>query len=484
MKNFKKGAASFYVVAFSTLILLIVVASFTALVVAQITRSSNDDLSQSAYDSALAGIEDAKLAYYNYQSCVVQGVAPKKPADGKASGFDCSEIVWMVENASDDCDVVAKVLGRNYKDEEGNLVGVSIDEVKGKNNSDNRNNMQQSYTCAKIQTSLKDYRSSVSSANPMKVVKVKLDNMGRSDVNANAVKKVKLSWGSDLNNADVQLSNFSDGRVEYPQIKGNVKAANPPTIAFTLVQAEAEFDMSSFDLAEKNGSDYRTNRGMIYLTPVAANASLTSTSGKDKNYNGTAFGWDEDAQMKVNKIGADKIVDSNNAAVENYAYGVNCPDAGTEQFACAAMIDLPKPIESSGDGITVRSDDNFIVVVSLPYGSSTDFMLEFFCGDVMCGKEKVFCEDGDTACVAEKETKQVNLKGMQIGVDSTGKANDLFRRVDTRLEGASDFAISIMGPLELYGDSDEGGSGGGTALEKDHSSPVTCEWNFSPTTCN
>ena len=52
--KFKKGAASFYIVAFSTLILLIVATSFAAVIISEITRTSNDDLSQSAYDSSMA----------------------------------------------------------------------------------------------------------------------------------------------------------------------------------------------------------------------------------------------------------------------------------------------------------------------------------------------------------------------------------------------------------------------------------------------
>ena len=72
-EKFKKGAASFYNVAFSTLILIIIATSFAVAIVAEVTRSSNDDLSQSAYDAALAGIEDAKLTFMNYQNCINSG---------------------------------------------------------------------------------------------------------------------------------------------------------------------------------------------------------------------------------------------------------------------------------------------------------------------------------------------------------------------------------------------------------------------------
>ena len=71
-RRIKEGAASFYVVALSTLILMIIATSFAAIIISEVTRTMNDDLSQSAYDSAMAGIEDAKLAFYNYQNCLAQ----------------------------------------------------------------------------------------------------------------------------------------------------------------------------------------------------------------------------------------------------------------------------------------------------------------------------------------------------------------------------------------------------------------------------
>ena len=69
-QRFKKGVASFYIVAFSTLILVIVSASFATVILSEVTRTANEDLSQSAYDSALAGVEDAKVALLKYHQCL------------------------------------------------------------------------------------------------------------------------------------------------------------------------------------------------------------------------------------------------------------------------------------------------------------------------------------------------------------------------------------------------------------------------------
>ena len=474
MKNtkVKQGAASFYVVAFSTLILLIVVASFTALVIAQITRSSNDDLSQSAYDSALAGVEDAKLAYYSYQNCVSQGAIAKQPS-ADATTLSCGEIIWLVENAPDDCDAVAKILGRTViKDDDGNAIGVSVDETTGGGVAGGANNMQQAYTCTKLQSSLKDYRTTLSSSNPMKAVNVKIDNMGRDDITVDSIKKIKVSWGSDLNASDIQMTNFTGGQVKYRQVTPTYPAANPPTIAIAIVQAEREFTMSDLTVA-KNG---RTDRGMVYLTPVTT--SGRSTDSVADNYIGTSYGYDASAKMNLSKISASSLIKSNDLVHENLPLGVSCPNVGVSDFACSAMIELPQPVDSNGDGIAVRDENSFTVAMLLPYGAPTDVMLEFFCADdKVCGVEKSITEEGNT----ETSVSQINLKGMQIGIDSTGRANDLFRRVDTRIENGGSSAISIMGPLELFGYKDEGDSED-VSLEKSY--PVQSECNFSPRNCN
>ena len=475
----KQGAASFYVVAFSTLVLLIVVASFTALVIAQITRSSNDDLSQSAYDSALAGVEDAKLAYYSYQNCLAQGASGKEVVNDTGTPLSCGDIITLVEKSSDDCDVVARILGRTIAmDSDGNKTGVLIDEVKGKSSTDTKgaNNMQQAYTCVKVNSSLPDYRTTLSPSNAFKAIDVKIDKMGREDMNLDMIKKIKVSWGSELSSKDVKMTNFEGGQVKFKQVSSSEPAANPPTIGIAVVQAESEY--TAEDL--RTVKDGRTDNGMVYLTPVTLAAE--SVAEKAYSHYGTAFGWDEGAKMNVSKISASALVNSNNRQSYKMPYGVSCPYTGTSddvgEFACAAMIELPEPVDSNGDGTGVRSDDNFIVAMFLPYGAPTDIMLEFFCADGVdiCGTQTIITDEGKT----EEKSSQVNLKGVQVEVDSTGKANDLFRRVATRLEASGSSAMSVMGPLELFGLKDDGDSEN-VGLEKDYS--VQCEWSFEPKAC-
>ena len=428
----KKGAASFYVVAFSTLILLIIAASFTALIIAQITRTSNDDLSQSAYDSALAGVEDGKLAYYAYQDCLAN-----------MEGEGCNDIISIMESSQEDgqggvneCDGVSKVLrGGDYSGE------VIIKESEGA-----ENNMQQAYTCVKVITTPKDYEGSLSSTNPMKVVRLKFDG-----VTADSINRVKVSW-AETKKEDGKWNNFridgSNGFVQFPS--GNdIEVADPPTIAVALLQAGDSFAVGNL-LSKTN--EGQTDRGMVYLVPVEK-GSVSLSNNDDNNYK----------IANDNEVPADAMLNSNAQMAQNKPYVVECGDEEGSGLLCSAMVYLPKPIGGT------RSDENFIIAVMLPYGSpSTVFSLEFY-------------KDQSLLLGEQTDMGPVGLKDVQIAIDSTGRANDIYRRVEVRLEGKDNNNLSIMGPLELSGDDGNGG-GTGAALKKES---TVCEWTelFGGPTC-
>ena len=429
--QFKKGAASFYIVAFSTLILLIVATSFATIIISELNRTLNEDLSQSAYDSAMAGVEDAKLAYYSYQNCVAN--------EGGSS--DCNTIKSIIDDPSKwNCDMVAQILGRS----EG---GVMIQE------STTNNNMQQEYTCVKIQTVLKDYRSSLSSSDQLKVINAKFENGSM----ANKVQKIKVSWYDDTSWGRA-YSNSIGGKVTFWNAAQKALAV-PPTISVAVLQTAENFNLSDFDITVGN----KTNRGMLYLVPTN-NATAAASNTEDNHYGAWSVAKSE------NIIGAEALTKSNDKRTTNLPYLVNCPENSDSEFACSATIELPRPITDALNGGDIRSSDTFMVVVSLPYGNpSTNFAVEFLCGDgETCHTEEVKTEEGSETI----NNNTAYLNGVQIKVDSTGRANDLFRRVETRLQSSADSSyLSIMGPLELLGNND-----GSDLLRKVDA--VKREWNF------
>ena len=448
-RKFKKGAASFYIVAFSTLILVIIAASFASVIISAVTRTSNEDLSQSAYDSALAGVEDAKLAYMNYVKCVESGVAGKKPSNDN-SAVTCSDIVYWMEHP--DCDMVGHILGRIGKNTEGE---VQISDTTSSNGKVD-NNLNQAYTCATIQTTLSDYRSTLTTASQARIISVKFSKSGT----ARNISKIRISWYS---NREGSVYNFENqyiannfGRVAFKPLS-EIAAPTPPTIAVGLIQTSTSFTLDQFD--QSNGT--QTNRATVYLVP-------TNYSKLVGNFNNNAWNG------KENVVPASVLIDSNSHKNKNLPEAVYCNSDPSSEFACSTIIELPEPINGK------RSDEAFFITVSNPYGQpDTDFSIEYFC-DV--GKDCPTTTGEETIHIAKDSDAKVirtSVAGVQVLVDSTGRANDLYRRVEARLEFENmntDYnQITPLYAIQLFGkEGSTSGSGSKYSLQK--TLTVTNEW--------
>ena len=402
---FKRGAASFYIVALSTLILVIVATSFAMVVISEVSRTSNDDLSQSAYDSAMAGVEDAKVAFSNYRRCVNSGAAAAQPVGGGTTP-SCSDIVWWVQHPN--CSMVGHILGKIPKDQDGEV------EVGGviKTGADGETTTNQAYTCVMLNTSLNDYRATLSSTNKTQTMKASVENGSVSDV-----RKIRLSWYSVRSDIRLKFSNFGGGRVNFPTFSSSV-IATPPTVEFQMVQTAQNFTLGQFD--QVNGT--QTNRGTLYLVPTGECGSAENRNGS--NYIGVANGNCAHPEEITNSINAGQVAKTNDHHVMNKAFAVYCNPASTAEFYCSVDIELPDPI-----GGRPRNNDTFMISVSLPYQMpDTDFAIEMICdAGTSCG----------TATLAGGGTstdKIAKITNTQIAIDSTGRANDLYRRVETRLE--------------------------------------------------
>lgn len=428
--GFKRGAASYYIVAFSTLILVVIATSFATVIISEVSRTENDDLSQSAYDSALAGVEDAKVAFSNYRRCKEAGhTAGTEPLTGSTvSG--CSDIIWAIEKMPENlkCSMVGYILGKlKYGDTENMEVTVGGQTVAGSGGETTTN---QAYTCVQINTDLNDYRSTLSSKKMVQTIRAQVGTAEMNDVAS-----IRISWYSVRSDVRPKYANFDDEneKIIFPKL-GASTIAVPPTIELQIVQTGRTFRLSDFDQAVVSGSDSKTNRATLYLVPTNTRLS-TSTDTYIGAYNTSAG---------TNVITADQVAKTNNKTVANAPFAVFCGPA-SDEFYCSAEIRLPGAIGTSG---STRNNKTFMLSVAIPYQQpDTDFSIEMICANGSTCASTSGTSIDVTGGVVSK------IANTQISIDSTGRANDLYRRVETRLEtsdtefgyGAPYYALQILG---------------------------------------
>ncbi len=432
--RFKKGVASFYIVAFAALLLVIVASSFALVVVSEIGRASNSDLSRSAYDSALAGVEDAKLAVLNYQACLEQGYTYTGSLSNEGS-INCNDIIYYMKNPN--CDMVANILGRQIDPETGE---VQISESHGA-----ANNMSQAYTCVMVATTLSDYRADLNSSNSSKIINVSLEDESL----IGSVKYIKLSWHSTQDETGLDYANFieeSPGawRTAFQPVDDEL--AVPPMLSLQLIQTANSFTLGEVNSKMSLGGSGKaeTDRATVFLVPTnredGASESGETYVGAYSNDGG-------------NEITAEQMAATNNLE-KNLPYVVYCPDDQDGEFLCSVKIELPDPIGFSNGG--GRNPDTFMFVVSLPYGQpGTEFALELCTVEEACLTQGAEINNGSADGV-------VILKDMQVEIDSTGKANDLYRRVKVRTGEAESASAYLPYAIQAI----DNGNGNEVKIEK------------------
>lgn len=362
--NRQTGAVSIFVVIFAALLLIIVTVGFIQIMIADQREATNRDLSQSAYDSALAGVEDSKRALLRYLSICETGSAAACSAARTAINSDvCNEAVRA-----------GNIIG---SDSEGpRTTSGTYGEIKiQQSTSTGDGSLDQAYTCVKMELDTDDFVGNTA-MNQSVLVPLR----GTGDIDA-----VTVEWFSrdDLSGAaSTAVSLLGATAAPKPLIaQANWPGNRPPLLRTQLMQFGNSFTLDGFDVMPSG----RSNTNTVFLYPTSDGAANTSTSF---------------AARDVRKSTAtDPTLPATSA---DTPLPVRCSNnLSSGGYSCRLRLALPDPI---GGG------DRTAYLRLTPLYNSTHFRITMSRGP-----------------------QAVQFSGVQPIVDSTGRANDLFRRVESRV---------------------------------------------------
>lgn len=389
-KGNQRGAVSLFIVIFSALLMTVVTVGFIQLMLRDQQQATSDDLSKSAYDSAQAGVEDAKRLLLLDQECR-NNAAP--------SSVNCVTIANALTPAPGEsttsCDALSKA----------GIVGATNNETIIQQNETDTNSakLDQAYTCVKIGVNTDDYKGTLAT-NASSIVPIR--GVGVFDT-------VELHWfsrddiSSATNNPTISFPS-AGASVALPPMGAKWQFNYPALMRTQLMQMGGSFKLSDFDDSQAgNKSDANT----LFLYP--SSTGLTTS---------------------------DFALDARRSPT-NAPQQVKCATSFTNsEYACSATIKLPSPIDGN-----VANRNAYLRLSSLYNGAHFQIRLK----------------NGNS---------YVQFNQVQPLIDSTGRANEQFRRVQARVELTGDFtypnvAIDLSGNLcknFVVTDSDAGYSGTST----------------------
>ncbi len=320
----QQGGVSLFIVIFTTLIVTIITVSFTQMMVHTQQQATNNDLAQRAYDSAMAGVEDAKRGLVKLTQACATG------------GSDCTAMTTKV-NAANNCTTLQDLGVSTFSNNEV-AVGAAND--------------NQAYTCVTIQLQTPTYKDSLAQ-DATAVIPLKATA---------AYDKITLKWftaqDAGANNADQVSSPQSVSPALPPSGRWQTNSKTPPMMRVQYVPGSSK--LSDLDTTAQTGFLYPVVNGLLSPPTILEVGRRTAT-------------------ILPQPINCQRTFSSS-------------PDG-----VCTANI-------------TVTPNNNGYLILTSLYGS-THF----------------------TASMSSSSTP-INFDGVQPLVDSTGRADNLFRRVQAKVK--------------------------------------------------
>jgi len=320
-KSFKKGAASIYIVIFTTLILSVVGGGFIRIVLRDTLDASQVDATQAARDAAEIGLEYAKMAINRYQKCLNEG-----DSLGLEANKRCAYIVDLMEDpeSPNDCTLVAKVLDLSIS--EDGEIPVKTEDITI--NYDEFDSLDQAVRCVQLDTQQDDYRNQLTWDFQSKIFPIRTGDL--DDVNY-----IEVRWFNPDKNAG---GNPANGNNKSGNLASSKADRSPTALSVQIIQTDPSFGIEDFYLNRGNNTDVAS----VLLVPSTTAA----------NINAADFALTNDKAI-------DDIVEA------------NCTPNMAAEFQCSAIIALPKPINGGK-----RNPGASFIRVAIPYGGpTTDFSI-------------------------------------------------------------------------------------------------------------
>lgn len=351
----QSGAVSLFIVIFAALLMTIVTVGFVQIMIKDQQQATTQDLSQSANDAALAGVEDAKRLLLLDQSC----------RDGAAAAtINCAAISAALTPSpgqnETDCDTLSK----------GGIVGETNNEtIIQQSAGDKADKLDQAYTCVKIGVNTVNYEGQLETN---KTTLVPISGVSAFD-------SVEISWFSSQ---DIS-STSSNPAVGFPSTgpsgalprTGTKWAANyPPLLRTQLIQLGGSFKLTDFDDSQAGKSNTHT----LFLYPAI-------TGINDFNFA---------ADGRRSGVAAPSITECKSNFVN-------------DQYLCKATVTLPAPI----DGNTA-SRNAYLRLTALYNGASFSIKLKNGATEVLFNRVQPEVDaTGRTNDVFRRVKARVELKG-------------------------------------------------------------------------
>lgn len=281
--------------------------------------------------------------------------------------------------SSEECERLSKALNNGKICDTMQQAGISgsvgENEVKIKRTTSDES-LQQAYTCVKVVMNTDDFIGtvvpSVSHMVPLKSTETFTDVVVEWFAQSDLQRDLTKDASSPAPKVDLAVDSSLPKLADWPQNR-------PALLKVQLLQYGDSFNLSDFD----NTVDDKANNLTLYLVPSLAGSNELSFM-------------------------SDVRASHTSAALQQVRCDKNFSATSTDtQYACRAKISLPNPI--GADSPDTRHA--YLKVTGL-YNENTTFRIS----------------------MAKDDSTVVKFNGVQPAIDSTGRANNLFRRILSRVE--------------------------------------------------